>query len=342
MRGWLLISTLAAAATRAQAEGGITAVLDEAGLADYQEEFRRLGHDVEALGAMTASELVDVCAETGMTTRETVRLSRELRRASPPPPPPPPTPAPREPPPPPPPPPPPTPAPSPPLSLLEQAAQAVGLGGNPNPPPPTPQPPPPPPPPQPPRSKAGSDRGSRRREKQQPVASKDPDGDEAAWRPLAVPASDWSVSVEELKSSGAKAIEAAQAGRLDGAIRLFVQSLVSGGADGNGFGNLATALTDWAMALVQGRTTAGAVSTEAVLPVLQVAHAATDVALTLSPYNPHLLAELKRLKLVGSSLAPDHCSSNGCGERFPDAAAAPKLPGRQERAVDKALRDMLS
>lgn len=117
--------------------------------------------------------------------------------------------------------------------------------------------------------------------------------------------------------------------------------LISGG-DGNSYGNLATALTDWALALTRGQTSAGQVSGEAVLPVLQVANAATDVALLLSPYNPHLLSELKRLKVVGASLFPERCTKTGCGTRFPAEDGAPKILGRQERAVSRALEGILS
>jgi hypothetical protein len=96
------------------------------------------------------------------------------------------------------------------------------------------------------------------------------------------------------------------------------------------------------MNLIRGQTSAGAVSAEVVLPVLQVANAATDVALLLSPYNPHLLSEQKRLRQVGHSLVPGQCTRHGCGPRFPAEEAAPKLIGRQERAVSRALQDILS
>ena len=129
---------------------------------------------------------------------------------------------------------------------------------------------------------------------------------------------------------------------MDIAIRGFVKAMLLSGGDGNSYGNLATALTDWALALSRDQTAAGPVSQAAVLPVLQVANAATDVALLLSPYNPHLLSELKRLKMVGVSLLPQDCTQKGCGTRFPAEDGASKVLGRQERAVSRALEGILT
>lgn len=138
------------------------------------------------------------------------------------------------------------------------------------------------------------------------------------------------------------AIVDAQAGRFDRAIQKFVLAL-SLSVDAASFTNLATALTDYAMA--QLRKTPPVRPGQA-LPLMQAANAAMDVALLLSPYNPHLLSELRRIKLVGASHFPTECNQSGCGARF--AANEARRNGRasahvrrQELVVSAALRGAL-
>jgi hypothetical protein len=164
---------------------------------------------------------------------------------------------------------------------------------------------------------------------------------EAVWRPLSIPMARWDTSGDSAALTS-EAIADAQAGRLDRAIQNFAMA-VSLSGDAAGFTNLATALTDYAMARLRGRPRA---SQTAALPLLKAANAAIDVALLLSPYSPHLLSELRRLKLVGASHFPTGCGQSGCGARF--AADEVRRTGRaavhirrQERAVSAALRGAL-
>ena len=167
---------------------------------------------------------------------------------------------------------------------------------------------------------------------------------QAVWESLLIPASAWTpataigVSRGKAESKGltAQAIEAAQAGKLDSAVALFVRAVTTS-LDGPAFGNLATALTDWSMQVIQSRH----VSPEAALPLLQTANAALDIALLLTPYNPHILNELRRIKRVGASMAGQGCTASGCGSRFPldeTSGGGGSLLRRQELAVSRALR----
>ena len=89
-----------AAIVGVSASGEVDTLLQTLDLADYVAEFANAGHvSVESLAALPASEIGLLCGELGLTTRETRKLAKELRKTVAPPPPPPPPP-PRPPPPP--------------------------------------------------------------------------------------------------------------------------------------------------------------------------------------------------------------------------------------------------
>ena len=234
-------------------------------------------------------------------------------------------------------------------ALEKAAATAKSLA---SPPPSVPAPRSAPAPPKTPPTPQPSKKERKKAAKSIPALGDDVAGDEGAWKPLSVSMADWlededaeSLNIQNTpitQNIGQQAIEAAQAGRLDVATGRFVRAILKSGGDAAGYGNLATALTDWSMALFRGQTAAGKVSEEAILGVLQVANAATDIALLLSPYNPHLIETQKRIAQVGHSLVPGTCSMHGCGARFPAEEAVTKTLGRQERAVSNALKEALS
>lgn len=162
-----------------------------------------------------------------------------------------------------------------------------------------------------------------------------------AWKSLAIPHSQWM-----LPGSSADLVTAAidQAGRGDfeKAIQGFIRALPLSG-DAASFANAATAITDFTIAKIRS----GSLSSSETLPFMQVANAALDVALLLSPYNSHVLSELQRIKQVGASIAPGGCTLSGCGPRF-DSDGVSSGDGdlarlvRQEAAVSEALDGILS